>query len=788
MKPTVTIDLQALQGPSATRGIGRYVENLSRQLLEEHSRDFDFQILLSQNAPTPAALAQMPWTSVPRVFVPIPPLPWRPQLADALANSYQATEARADIAIVTSPFEGFGNSRTVAPRNAVKWAKHTVVIAYDLIPLRMPDAYLVEPTYRSWYSRQLPLLIEADHILAISNATRSDLHTELLIPEMKITDIRAATWHEAQPKSLDRNTLINDYRITSQYFLYVYQPDARKNPDTLIRAYSKLPLSLRGNTQLVLVTASSQEEARIQRLAHAAGLPDGQIVCTGYVDDDSLMDLYANSIALVFPSLYEGFGLPALEAIRCNALTLAANSSSLPEVVGTPETLFDPLDATVLSRLMVRAATDGDWAAEQRARQQRHAADFSWEASASRTAEVLLQVARKRPNPHRTPTPVVVTTGPLPPTRSGIATYTTSLLKALRQYYRLAGITESTKSGDDVFLQHNLTMYRHDYFPTQNHYYIHHIGNQPDYHGYQLPILERTGGIAVIHDIVLDHFSDFLDRLPIPRSLALALESTPSPRDVRDFQSAASFRAARVSTLLNWIVERSTFQVVHSEHAAATLRQFTSHDTGGVIVIPLAQGIPTDTIPNLSATVQARHSGTSFKIVCPGFVDESKSPFTVIRALAAIRNELSNPQLIFLGECDSRLSKTLYQLADRQGIPLTITGYLDDLNFQATLASADMCLVLRSFDRGETSAAALNALSLGLPTIVNDIGSFREFPDSSVLKVPVNNHLALSHAILSLYEHPEAAQRMAAEAVTHLTLNHSWNKVAKMYAHLVEQL
>ncbi len=781
IKPTVAIDVQALQGPSAKRGIGRYVEHLSWHLLTDYSNQFDFRLIFSQNAPVPKELARQPWEKFPWHFLPIPPITWRGDIASALADSYQDLSVTADVALITSPFEGYLDSRTAAPYHAVTWARRTVVLAYDLIPLRLPNIYLTDPSFRAWYARQLALIAEAHHVLAISKATKLDLQELLHIPESKVSNISAATWDTVDPFQLDTTGQHLCIDITKPYFMYVYQPDHRKMPETLIDAFGRLPPRLKEHYQLVLVTKQDQHTAELQRSAHAAGIPDDALIVTGFIDDESLMSLYAQSIALVFPSLYEGFGLPVLEAIRCGTLVLASDSSSLPEVLGTPDTLFEPTDIAELTRLMTRAATDTVWRDAMRLRQAQHCERFSWESTAALAAKPLQELASQRQPIFVPKTEPVSITGPLPPTRSGIATYSASLLKVLRQRHRLEVVLKPGTVITDVFVEHNVKIrFSNEPLPPASRY-IHHVGNQPMYHGYQLGLIAETGGVVVLHDVFLDHLSDFLPRIPTPTSLDRQMEQVPSATTVTDFTKAQKYREQRIGALLTWIADNAHHLVVHSEHAATTFKELAPSAKRQPTVIPLAQAVQLDALTKRSPHPRDR----PLHIVCPGFVDESKSPFTVIRALALLKAERRSV-VTFLGDADTHLARLIHDSSEKYGVPVTITGYVTDAEYHKVLSAADLCLVLRSFDRAETSAAALNALSLGIPTVVNDIGSFSELPSSAVIKVPPNNHTALSLALADLTSDPNAFTTLATNAAAYLQLNHNWELVASAYDDLIE--
>lgn len=783
MKPTIAIDMQALQGQSTDLSVARYVEHLSLRLLTDYSNQFDFRLVLSQNAPVPPKLSLQPWKSVPKYFIPIPPVSWRSDIASSFSDSYQDLPIAADVALVASPFEGFLDSRTAAPRQAVTWARHTVPLVYDLSPLSLPEIYLTEPAYRAWYSSQLSLLAEAHHILVTSNTTKLELQELLHIPRTNVSNISAATWDTFDPNQVAKSDIHERLGITKPYFVYTCHHNQRQRSETLIEAFGQLPLRLRELCQLVLVSEQKQLLADKQWSIHAAGIPDDALVVTGFVDEESLLSLYVGSIAAVFSSPYQGFGLPVLEAIRTGTLVLAEDSTSVPDVLGTPAGLFDPTDRAQLAGLMTRAATDPGWRDQIRERQAEHCSTFSWSRTAALACKALRDLTAPTQSAPAVRAKLVAITGPLPPTESGVATHASNLLKALRQRYHLQVILREGTTINDVFAEQNVDIrYSNEPLPLTPRY-IHHVGNQPIYHGYQLHLIARTGGIVVLHDVFLDGLADYLPKISTPTSLDQYIELTPSATTVTDFERARTFRQQRIAAILTWLAHNANQLVVHSEHAAATLKELAPHVTKQPIIIPLAQ----EAHPDALAKHSNRPLHRPLRVVCPGFVNESKSPFTVIRALALLKRELP-AEVTFLGDADPRLAQLLYDTSVKSGIPITITGYVTDIEYQSLLSAADLCLVLRSFDRAETSAAALNALSLGIPTIVNDIGSFRELPSSVVIKVPPNNHSALSIAIATLASDSNACIQMGSTSVAYITVSHSWEVAVDAYTELLRSL
>jgi len=173
--------------------------------------------------------------------------------------------------------------------------------------------------------------------------------------------------------------------ISAPYLLFVGTPQPRKNVARVIEAF--LAATREGeHVQLVIAGKSTPTLERLRR-AHQAAFASGRVVATGYVSDDDLACLYSGCIALVFPSLYEGFGIPVLEAMACGAPVITSNTTALPEAAGDAALLVDPEDTAAIAAAMRRVLDAPDLRAALRARGFAHARQFTWARTARATVE-----------------------------------------------------------------------------------------------------------------------------------------------------------------------------------------------------------------------------------------------------------------------------------------------------------------------------------------------------------------------------------------------------------------
>ncbi|MBW4517314.1 MAG: glycosyltransferase family 4 protein [Timaviella obliquedivisa GSE-PSE-MK23-08B] len=255
----------------------------------------------------------------------------------------------------------------------------SVVVVHDLIPLRFPNWKSPLTQYARHY---IPRVLEhAEHIICNSIATAQDVTQFFQISALKITPIPLA--HNAQHFRVSTTTSPPD----RPYFFYIGRPDPYKNLHRVIWALT----ALSADYQLLIAGSPDRRytpllQAQVQEL----GLTD-RVQFLDYVTYDQLPQLYGQAIALVFPSLWEGFGFPVLEAMSCGTPVITSNLSSLPEVAGDAAILVNPYDKNAIATAMQQIAMDDEGRSQLRAAGLVRASQFSWAKTGQATAEVLSQ-------------------------------------------------------------------------------------------------------------------------------------------------------------------------------------------------------------------------------------------------------------------------------------------------------------------------------------------------------------------------------------------------------------
>jgi glycosyltransferase involved in cell wall biosynthesis len=262
-----------------------------------------------------------------------------------------------------------------------------VVTVHDLTLLRQPA--LGTAALRRLVGRVRRSVAEARRVIADSECTRRDLCALLDVPGEKICVVPLACdeHFRPQPRETARARIAERYGLRAPYLLHVGTLEPRKNLERLVRAYARLRRARRDAPLLALVGPPGWGDAAVHRAIDEAGAEEF-VRLTGRVPADDLAALYAAAELFVFPSLYEGFGLPLLEAMACGLPAVASSAGALPELAGGAADLVDPRDETALCEAMLALLTDAARRKELRERGLRRAADFSWDRCARETLAV----------------------------------------------------------------------------------------------------------------------------------------------------------------------------------------------------------------------------------------------------------------------------------------------------------------------------------------------------------------------------------------------------------------
>lgn len=274
------------------------------------------------------------------------------------------------------------------------WPGKTVVTVHDLILVLFPEN--ISAPARFFFRRWMPFTYRrANHIIADSLATKNDLLRLTNIPEEKITVIHLGVeeiYYQPVPKN-QQQTIKNHYHTGQQFILDVGTIEPRKNLSFLIEVFHETIKKFNLPHNLVITGKMGWYYEGIFQQIKELGLIK-RVIFTGYVPDKNLPALYQASELFVFPSLYEGFGLPPLEAMASGLPVISSNRSSLPEVIGAGGLLISPTDKTAWREAIGRTLTDQKLARRLGAAGQQRSRQFTWQKCAEKTLRVYENVSQ----------------------------------------------------------------------------------------------------------------------------------------------------------------------------------------------------------------------------------------------------------------------------------------------------------------------------------------------------------------------------------------------------------
>jgi len=369
----VIFDLVAAQSPSYRgRGIARYSTELVRAMVQYHPE------LVSSIVVHPE-LGAAEGTE---------------DLGEWVTNSPDWAEG--SVLHMSSVIEPEVPVRVYWPREASSHRLFTAVTLYDLIPELFPGWYLQDPGLRRRWRSCLEVVRQADAVLTLSESARQDTIGLLGVPEERVAVVGCGTSPAFQrPES--RKEAFKVARkgvkgLKEGFLVYNGAFNPRKNVDGLVRGYASLPPELVKRHQLVIV-CEAPPLTRNHYLVMAKELGvEGRVLIPGFVPEDVLVALFQSTELAVYPSLYEGYGLPVIDSLACGAPTIAGDNSSLREILPR-EARFEPTDPGAIAGAIVRALTDKPF--RERLMALTNIEPPSWEPVADKAAAVFEELLRR---------------------------------------------------------------------------------------------------------------------------------------------------------------------------------------------------------------------------------------------------------------------------------------------------------------------------------------------------------------------------------------------------------
>ncbi|NPV88361.1 glycosyltransferase family 4 protein [Coprothermobacteraceae bacterium] len=349
-------------------GIASYTKTLIEGLLQWGS-DHEYVVYANSRARLEPSILQL--GTIKRVWAPSRGSAWWEQLYFATPGSTRGLD------LIHNPHS--------APLKRCRVKQ--VVTVHDVIPLIEPEAFTKRN--RVYWSFVWSSLHRVDAVITVSEWSKRDIVTRLRVDPDRVNVVYPALRFSptgAETASGVASTLTK-YRIRKPYILYVGTLEPRKNVPTLLKAFKRLLEVLTDDLQLVIVGKTGWLFQDVFRTTEELGLQE-KVVFTGFVPTSELPALYSSASVFVFPSLYEGFGLPPLEAMAFGVPVVVSNRASLPEVVGDAGILVDPTDPEEIAFQIKRVLEDSQLREVLGRKGLERAARFSVERLAKETLKV----------------------------------------------------------------------------------------------------------------------------------------------------------------------------------------------------------------------------------------------------------------------------------------------------------------------------------------------------------------------------------------------------------------
>lgn len=259
---------------------------------------------------------------------------------------------------------------------------------HDLIPYVMPET--VGKGYLKKFISQMPEIIQnSDMIITVSEFSKKDIMRIFDVEDEKIRVTHLAADELFMPidKGFSKEFMKNNYGIENDFILYLGGFSPRKNVKSILVAFSRIYKNLSKDYKIVIIGPSKDEHSYLIKLSESLGIKD-YVHFTGYVPYDHLPYFYNACSVFTYPSLYEGFGLPPLEAMSCKAPVITSNVSSIPEVTGDGAILINPFDTEELKSALERVLEDEELRNSLSEKGFLRTKEFSWDKTAAETLNV----------------------------------------------------------------------------------------------------------------------------------------------------------------------------------------------------------------------------------------------------------------------------------------------------------------------------------------------------------------------------------------------------------------
>ncbi len=681
-----------------------------------------------------------------------------------------------------------------------------VINYYDAIPLVFPSIYLSNNSIKNKYLHNSLLCKDANRFIAISQSAKKDAIVYLGYPADQI-DI-AYPIPDPNFKILPKEKLQSRLRILRKrislpesFFLNVTGFHYTKNHSTLLRAYKNLPIAIREKIGLVFVCdLSAAQILLLQNELSELGI-DQNVAFTGFVSDDDLVTLYNSAVALIHPSIYEGFGLPVIEAMCCGTPVITTTTSSLPEVGGNAAILVDPFDIAGFTDAMIKVASNNDLRNEMATKGLEHCQIFSPEQLGNSTLTCYQNAVKTKEIDEKIK---IAMWTPLPPLETGIATFSTQLLDELGKKTEVELFIDGGYL-PQLDLLENFSIHHSKSFHWRNEQkkfdiIIYQTGAS-EYHRYMFNNMTNYPGILDLHDLTFADFYmiQFMDDLE-DKGLKLIAEIEgynifiEYEEYLRNNINGNVLLFFQNYQMIKSIVNISKAIIVHYPLAADNILE---NSPGAKIFTEILS--VTDPWINNPPSLQKFHRVQSgftyndFIIGVFGIINENKRNKEIIKAFSKIVADYPCAKLLVVGRTLSPYyDGILKSLVNELGLEgdVIFTGDVSDELYHRYMSVCNLVINLRDPSRKQMSLSLIQALANGIPVIISNIPAWDFIPSNCCVRFkPDEQEIEqLCISINKFITQPDFCQEMGHQAREYYLKYCSTRKIADHYLEIVKDV
>ena len=659
-----------------------------------------------------------------------------------------------------------------------------IITVYDLIPYIYPVKEWPDRV-REEYQRRIDFFKANDSVelIYISEATKQDFHNMVSEEHKNIV-----TFLAADEMKFYRKQEVSKF---NHMILFTGGFDYRKNIDGALEVYKNALERYAEDGEFqnscLYIVGKCDEELLKKYINKTNNMGIGKkVIFTGYVDDERLAQLYQSADVFFFPSKYEGFGLPILEAMLGGDYIVAADNSSLPEVCGNRAILFDvnDIDSAVESLHQgYNIAKIED--IQKKNERQDYARQFTWKKTARKTLDFITQYDVVGNTKKKT---IAIVT-PWPTQKTGIANYEYMLLPYLLKYYNVEVFSDVeevkpiTKRGVAFFPIAELENRKYDYA-------IYELGNNSEFHKSIYNANKHFGGIAEMHDLTLTPFfwhafylegelENFKQALIDGYGDKLGNELYEKAHSKHQQPDESRY------TMSESICKIADKVIVHNMWSKQRLKDYKNV---GVIPHPAFEKKYNWTTKEVQK-FREQYAENDIPILGSfGWVNKNKRPEVILKSLQKLKDKKIEFRYVFWGE--NNVEGLENMICDMGiGDDVIIAGYMDEETYSKAMEATDIVVNLRYPSMGETSGTLCESFKASRAVIVSDLNQYQEYPDEVCWKLPVGQGEVelLTEYLEFLISHVEVREQLGKNALDYANSVLNPERIAKLYYQFLEK-